>query len=171
MALYLTTPTCHVLFPTCLKCHCCRYLSGKQEMLERTWKHDALHESLAQHLLPDFIWGNSKLLIFSRDWQKTPAFLGVWWRYILSALKAMEACCRFPWRKPKPSLATFWALRLTKGKSLMIKRFDVVFTMRKLSYSASQELSKTCQETGPKVKQATLEVVGYKQFPEAKAFS
>ena len=28
----------------------------------------------------------------------------------------------------------------------------------------------TCQKTGPKVKQATLEVVGYKHFPEAKAF-
>ena len=74
-------------------------------------------------------------------------------------------------KEAKAELGCILALRLTKGKSLMIKRFDVVFTMRKLSYTASQELSKTCQETGPKVKQATLEVVGYKQFPEAKAFS
>ena len=74
-------------------------------------------------------------------------------------------------KEAKAELGYILALRLTKGKSLMIKRFDVVFTMRKLSYSASQELSKTFQETGPKVKQATLEAVGYKQFPEAKAFS
>ena len=62
----------------------------------------------------------------------------------------------------------------------MIKRFDLDFTTRKLAiletpqkpYSASQEYHpEMCQETGPKVKQATLEVVSYKQFPEAKAFS
>jgi len=75
-------------------------------------------------------------------------------------------------KEAKAELGCILALRLTKGKSLMIKRFDVVFMMRKLSYSASQELSsRTCQETGPKVKQAALEMVSYKQFPEAKAFS
>ena len=42
-------------------------------MLEGTWKHDALHESLAQHLLPDFIWGNSKLHFLGTGKRRLPS--------------------------------------------------------------------------------------------------
>ena len=47
-------------------------LSGKKEMLEGTWEHDTLHESLAQYLLLDFTLENSKTTyIFSG--QKKPS--------------------------------------------------------------------------------------------------
>ena len=55
---------------TCSQCHCRGYFIGK-EMLEGTWEHDTLHESLAQYLLLDFTLENSKTTyIFSG--QKKP---------------------------------------------------------------------------------------------------
>ena len=142
-------------------------------MLEGTWNHDALHESLAQYLLPDFIWGNSKTTYIFSGLAKDVCLLGgVVVKVHFVCLEGYASLLQISLKEAKAELGCILALRLTKGKSLMIKRFDVVFMMRKLSYSASQELSsRTCQETGPKVKQATLEVVSYKQFPETKAFS
>ena len=46
-------------------------------MLEVTSKHDTLHESLAQYLLPDFILGNSKTTYSFSELAKE-AFLRVW---------------------------------------------------------------------------------------------
>ena len=95
MASYLTTPTCHVMLPSSLECHCCRYFIGKGgdvrgnlEAWYFAWKLSTI--SVASQILFGEI---QKLLTFSQDWQKTSSQgcdEGTF------SMKAMEACCRFP---------------------------------------------------------------------------